>query len=134
MSFFWKCIAPVFVVIIIFCAEVYAVDNETGLVEGKTYASYILTLEDTLDTNIIFKENYTFDLSMFNGAGYYFVANQFFAGVYFSLDSIIGKDEGDFSFILTGYCFDPVIFGVLIGIFDYKRIYVSPFYGILGLE
>jgi len=71
---------------------------------------------------------------MFNGAGYYVVANQFFAGAYFALDAIVGDDEGDFSFIVTGYCFNPVIFGTIIGIFDYKRIYISPFFGFLGLE
>ena len=129
-----KVIAAVFLILMVCNAEAYALDNKTKLVEGNTYASYFITLDETLDTNIIFKENYTLDFSMFHGAGYYVVANQFFAGVYSALDSIVGEDEGDFSFIITGFCFNPVIFGTLIGVFDYEKIYFSPFFGFLGLE
>ena len=104
-------------------------------VSGTTYTCYLISRLDIINFDLIFDEKGMMQLTAYPGNSFYAPILNSFTGAYWTLNQQIGLNaKGDYLFIMIGSTSDPYMSGICIIIYEYKKIYLSLFFGFRATE
>jgi len=98
--------------------------------DNQTYACYMYTPFDIINTNISFQPEGELSFDRWGGNGFYVSVANVFGGFYWAVDTTLSSTmTGDINIFMAGSTAGPFIYGAGVIIFEYETPYGFGFVG-----